>query len=143
MVAKGRSKEAFDHVNSLVKEEVFHTPRATMSTIVLAVSKTFIFELLNEDGEGIVEVIIGDKLRQVMDKFIVLFSPNIHNLVASFKHQPRNKRYIFNIFFLKANNGYCFNHDNYFPRQQNGKKMFPFKMFVHGNGRGYDLIKRM
>jgi hypothetical protein len=111
---------------------------------VLAISKTFFFEhLLNEDGEGLVEVLKGDKLHQVMDKFIVLSSPNICNLVASFKHQPRNKRYVTNIFILKAKNGYCFNHDNCFPRQQNGKKMFLFKMFMRGNSNGYDLIKRM
>jgi hypothetical protein len=45
--------------------------------------------LLNKDGEGQVEVLKGDKLHQVMDKFIVLSSPNVWNLAASFKHWPK------------------------------------------------------
>ncbi len=89
------------------------------------------------------EVLKGDKLRQMMDKFITLSSPNICNLVASFKHQPRNKRYVSNIFILKAKNGYYFNHDNCFPGQQNGKKKFLLKMSMRGNSSDYDLIKRM
>jgi hypothetical protein len=65
-------------VKSLVNEEVFRTSEVIVLTIALTTSKTFISEhLLNEDGEGIVEILKGDKLRQMMDKFIMLFSPNI------------------------------------------------------------------
>jgi hypothetical protein len=49
-----------------------------MLSIALAANKLFFFEhLLNEDGEGLVELLKINKLRQVMDKFIALFSPNI------------------------------------------------------------------
>jgi len=82
-LAKGRSRSFFDQVKSMVKEEMFHTPGANVSTIVLATSKTFLFEpLLNEDGQGPMEVLKGNKLHQLMDKFIVLSSPNVRNLVA-------------------------------------------------------------
>jgi hypothetical protein len=65
-----------------------HTPWATLLAIVLVASKCFLFEhLLNEDGEGPMEVLKGDKLHQVMDKFIALSSSNIWNLIISFKHQ--------------------------------------------------------
>jgi hypothetical protein len=58
-----------------------------MSTIPLATSKTFLSKhLLNEDGEGLMEVLKGDKLHLMMDKFIALSSPNVYNLVASFEH---------------------------------------------------------
>jgi hypothetical protein len=97
--------------------------------------------LLNEDREELVEILKGKKLHQVMDKFITLFSPNVRNLDASFKHQLGNIAYVFNILVLKVNNGYCFILDGCFPRQQIGEKMFLFKIFVHGNGSGYDLIK--
>jgi hypothetical protein len=61
---------------------------------VFAGSKTFLFEhLLNEDGEGLVEILKGNKLRQMMDKFIMLSSPNVRNLVAFFKHWLRNKQF--------------------------------------------------
>jgi hypothetical protein len=86
-MAKGHSRKVFDQVESLVREEVSHTPRAIMSTIALATSKTFLFKhLLNEDREGQGEVLKGEKLCQMMDKFITLSSPNVQNLVASFKH---------------------------------------------------------
>ncbi len=82
-LVEGRSRIFFDQVKSMVKEEVFHTLGANVSAIVLATSKTFLSEhLLNEDGQGPMEVLKGNKLRQLMDKFIVLSSPNVHNLVA-------------------------------------------------------------
>jgi len=106
------------------------------------VSKTFLSEhLLNEDGEGPMEVLKGNELCQVMDKFITLSSPNIWNLIASFKYRLGNKRYISGIFALKVNNDYCFIQDSCFLRQYNGKKMFMFKMSMHGKGSGYDLVK--
>jgi len=88
LVAKDRSKEIVVQVKSLVKEKMSHTPWATLSAIVLVVSKNFLFKhLSNEDGEGPMEVLKGDKLHQVMDKFIALSSFNIWNLIVSFKHQ--------------------------------------------------------
>jgi hypothetical protein len=62
-MAKGCSREVFEQVRSLVKEEASSTPRVIMSTIVLVASKIFLSEyLLNEDDK---EVLKGDKLRQV------------------------------------------------------------------------------
>jgi hypothetical protein len=57
--------------------------------------------LFNEDGEGLVEFLKGNKLHEVMDKFTTLCSPNIRNLVALFKHHSDNKGYIDNILALK------------------------------------------
>ncbi len=73
----------------------------------------------------------------------MLSSPNIWNLIASFNHWPRNRRYISNILTFKANSGYYFIQDNYFIGQQIGKKMFMFKMSMHGDGSDCDLIKQM
>jgi hypothetical protein len=84
-MAKGRSREMFKQVKSLIQEEAFHTLGVTMLAIALATSKTFLLEyLLNKDRQRLVEVLKGDKLRQVMDKFIALFSPNVWNLITSF-----------------------------------------------------------
>jgi len=72
--------------------EVSHSPSTKTSTITMATSKTFLAEhLLNEDGEGLVKFFKNDKLHYVMDKFMTLCSPNIKNLVASFKHHPKEK----------------------------------------------------
>jgi hypothetical protein len=86
-MVEGHSRKVFEQVKSLVEEEVSCTLGATASAITLATSKTFLLEHLpKEDGQGLVEVLKGDKLWQVMDKFLALSSPNVWNLVASFKH---------------------------------------------------------
>jgi len=86
-MVEGHSKKVLDQVKSMVEEEASRTLGATTSAIPLTTSKTFLLKhLLNEDGEGLVEVLKDDKLCQVMDKFIALSSPNVHNLVTSFKH---------------------------------------------------------
>jgi len=55
-----------EQVKSLVEGEVFHTPRLIVLAIALVVNKTFLSEhLLNEDGQGLMEVLKGDKLCQV------------------------------------------------------------------------------
>jgi hypothetical protein len=134
----------FKQIESLVEEEASRTPRATMLAIALAISKTSLSEyLLNEDGQVLVEVLKGDKLCQVMDKFIVLFSPYVWNLVASFKYRLGDIGYISSILAFKTNNGYCYIQDSCFPRQQLGDKLLMFKMSMHGNGSGYDLVKQM
>jgi hypothetical protein len=70
------------------------------------------------------------------------YNVNVQNLVASFKHRSRNKRYIYNIFTLKANNGYSYIQDNCFLGQETGKNVFLF-MCMHGDGSGCDLVKWM
>jgi hypothetical protein len=88
LVVKGHSREIVVQVKSLVKEKMSHTPWATPSTIVLVASNFFLSKhLLNEDGKGLMEVLKGANLHQVMDKFIALSSFNIWNLIVSFKHQ--------------------------------------------------------
>jgi hypothetical protein len=41
-MVEGHSKEVFEQIKSLVKEEAFCTPRIIVSTIALAINKTFI-----------------------------------------------------------------------------------------------------
>jgi hypothetical protein len=56
-------------------------------TITLNASKAFLaHHLFNEDGEGLVEILQGEKLDKVINKFQPLCSPNIQNLIAFFKH---------------------------------------------------------
>ncbi len=77
-MAEGHSKEKFEQVKSLVEHKVFCAPRATTSAIALVANNYFFSKhLLNEDGEGLIEVLKGNKLHQMMDMFIVLFLPNV------------------------------------------------------------------
>jgi hypothetical protein len=57
--------------------------------------------LFNGLGEALMEFLKGNKLHQVMDKFMTLCCPNIRNLAALFKHHLDNKGYIDNILTLK------------------------------------------
>jgi len=74
---------------------------------------------------------------------ITLFLPNIQILVASFKHWLGNKQYVYNILAFKVNNGYDYTQDSCFLGQQTKEKMFLFKIFVHGDGSGSDLMQWM
>jgi hypothetical protein len=97
-MVEGHYRENFKQIKSLVEHKVSWTPRATTSTIALVVNNLFFSKhLLNEDGEGLVEVLKGNKLHQMMDMFIALFLPNVWNFLAPFKHRPRNRWYIFSI----------------------------------------------
>jgi len=78
--------------------------------------------LSNDNGEGPMEFLKGDKLHQVMDKFTTLCFPNIRNLVTLFKHHLDNKRYIDNILALKFRSVYDYIHDNSFPKKTFAKK---------------------
>jgi hypothetical protein len=54
----------------LVKGQVSHTPDAKISTIALNASKAFLaHHLFNESGKGPMEILQGEKLDKVMDKF--------------------------------------------------------------------------
>jgi hypothetical protein len=51
----------------MVVKKVLCTPIATSSVISLVVNKTFLFDhLFNEDGQGTIELLKGDKLIQAM-----------------------------------------------------------------------------
>jgi hypothetical protein len=73
-------------------------------TIALNVIKSFLaHHLFNEDGEGLVEILQGEKLDKVINKFQPLCSPKIQNLIASFKHNANSKDPMDNILFKLKN----------------------------------------
>jgi hypothetical protein len=83
-VANGRCKKVILQVSLLFEEEVSHTPFVTNFAIDLIKSKTFLFvNLLIEDGDGLVELLQGQKLNELMDKFVEFYFPNIRNLISS------------------------------------------------------------
>jgi hypothetical protein len=78
----------------------------------------FLFvHLLKKDGDNPMELLWGDKLNQVMDKFVKLYYPNIRNLMSSLKHHSKSQAYLPNILTFKYKNGYAYIQDNYFPSQ--------------------------
>ncbi len=63
-------KESLEEIKVLVEGQVFHTLDGKIFVISLNASKTFLaHHLFNENGEGHVEILQGEKLHKVMDKF--------------------------------------------------------------------------
>lgn len=59
----------------------------------------------NNNSGNNMELVKGEQLKHIQDKFIEMNSPNVHNLVTSFKHHPRGD-YINNILELKFRSHY-------------------------------------
>jgi hypothetical protein len=78
LVAKGMCKEALEEIKVLVEGQVSCTPNAKIFAIALNASNAFLaHHLLDENGEGPLEILQGEKLDKVMDKFQTFYSPNI------------------------------------------------------------------
>jgi hypothetical protein len=102
---------------------------STSFAITLVVNKTFLYHhLFNENGEGPIELLKGEKFDQTMSKFAPLFSFNIQNLIASFKHRFKNMSSIDCIIMLKAFSPSNYIQNNCFPRQQFAQKVYLFKI---------------
>jgi hypothetical protein len=56
----------------VVVEKVFRMPNFTSFAITLIVNKTFLYHLFNENGEGPIELLKGEKFNQTMSTFAPL-----------------------------------------------------------------------
>jgi len=73
-VVNGRCKEVVLQIKFLLEEEVSRTPFITNFVITLAASKMILLvHLLIEDEDSLVELLWGEKLNQVMDKFVEFY----------------------------------------------------------------------
>jgi len=102
LVADGKCKEFLEKTRRLNAKEVNCTLNVKMFAISLSAIKTFLARhLLDNCSNGKVELFKGEQLEQIQDKFYELSSPNIRNLIASFKH-CLGGGYIDNILELKS-----------------------------------------
>jgi hypothetical protein len=91
----------------MVANEVYHTPTATILAIILSTNKNFFFHhFFNKDGIGPIELLKGEKLNQMLLKFVPLCSLRVCNLITSLKHRPSNFSFVDCILKLKAMFGY-------------------------------------
>jgi hypothetical protein len=108
LVAYGRCREDVDESKKLIEEEVNQTPKAKIFAISLKANKSFLAKhLFNDNSDDSTEVLKGHQFKEIQNKFIVLSSLNVCNLVASFKHHSGGG-YIDNILELKSKNHYDF-----------------------------------
>ncbi len=124
----------------LIIEEVNRTHDAKIFAILLGANKNFLAtHLFAESGDGLMELLKGEQLEKIQDKFFEMSLPNIHNLVLSFKHRSGHG-YIDSILELKFKNCYEYIQECNFPRQVVGQKVFIFKMSINGAGSGASLV---
>jgi len=89
-VTDGKCWELVEEPRRLITKEVDHTFDTKIFSISLNVSKTFLASYLFDDySNGIMELLKGEQLEHIQDKFCELSFPNVRNLVASFKHHSR------------------------------------------------------
>ena len=140
-IAKGTYRDCAREISELIGEQVAKTPTATNSTIALFASKEFLTNHLFHHGEGEKEILKGEEMEEVMDRFQMLSSPSIQNVISSFRSNNHGG-VIDNIMTMKRESKFKFIHDNVFPGQ--GKeKVYVFKMLMEGPESGVDLIRRM
>ncbi len=141
-IVDNKCRKSFHEMKNMVIDEVCCMPTAITLAIILFVNKTFIFcHLFNEDGKGLVELLKGEKLDQMLLKFFPLCSNAIHDLIASLKHCPSNSDSIDYILKLKALFSYDYVLNNYFPSQQGGLKVYLFKMSINVATFRFDLVR--
>jgi len=81
-------------------------------------------------------------LEQIQDKLCEFSSPNVCNVVVSFKHHSGGG-YIDNILELESKSWYDYIQECYFSGQVHGQKVFMFKMSINGVESGISLITQM
>jgi hypothetical protein len=141
-VAEGQCRETMETVTELIAQEVAKTPSAKNSAIALAASKEFLETFLIHNGDGPKEMLREEALEKVMDKFQLLSSPSVRNIIATYRDKLKGAGEIDRILTMKSHAKIEFIHDSVFPGQ--GKdKVYLFKMLVDGPGSGVDLVRRM
>jgi hypothetical protein len=87
VIANRKCRKSIKETKILIERVVIHTLDAKISTISLSANKSFFYKhFFNDSNDGTIELLHGEGLEHIQDKFIELNSSNIHNLVASFKH---------------------------------------------------------
>jgi hypothetical protein len=126
-VANGVCHKSVERITDILSQEVNKTPIAKNSAITLASSKEFLAsEIFGLDGQPSTTPLRGDALVAVMEKFRILSSPNIQNVISTFCPSV-NAGPIDNIFALKMKSPYAYIQDSVFPGQGE-KKVYLFKM---------------
>jgi hypothetical protein len=106
LIVDGKCWEFVKEIRRLIVEEVDHTLDVKIYAISLSVNKTFLASyLLDDSSDDIVEFFKGEYLEHILDKLCEFSSPNVCNLVVSFKCHSGGG-YIDNILELKSKRRY-------------------------------------
>jgi hypothetical protein len=120
---------------------VSKTSTTKNSAIVLAASKEFLDGYYFHSGPGPKKILWHKALEDVLDKFEILSSPNLRNIISSSRNNGKGG--FFNSIMSMIRHSIIEHiHSNVFPGQKK-EKVYVFKMLVERLGSNVDLIKRM
>jgi hypothetical protein len=140
-ISDGICQETLDMISGLIAQEVSKTPTTRNSAIAMAASKEFLDKYLIHSGPGSKKMLRGQELKDVLDKFEHLSSPNLRNTILLCRSGGKRGAYD-NIMAMKTYTTIEYILANVFLGQ--GKdKVYVFKMLEDGPGSGVDLVKRM
>jgi len=142
-VKTGDYRDSIEHTSNLIIEQVDWTPTATNSFIVLEATKELLRPLLLAvDGE-VQKTLELPELLPLFDCCKHLTSPNVRNIVSSFRYM-RRFGVMDSITQLRGSSNWSFVQKNLFPGQgSDTDKVFVFKMSEVGPRSGVDLVKCM
>ena len=142
-VKVGDYRESRKKIDALIEKHVERTPQATVSKIVMEVSKDLLGEYLIRDENDPPTVLSLNKLEPVFDSCKELNSPSLRNRVYTFKYL-RRFGVMDGITKLRGLSNWAYIQRNMFPGQGDDfDKVFIFKMSEVGPGSGVDLVRRM
>jgi hypothetical protein len=101
-----KCRDFLNKIRRLIAKEIVHMPNVKTLIMSFIFSSTFLVRHLFDDcSVGTTKLLKGEQLRRIHDGFYELSSPNVHNLVVSFKH-CLGGGYIDNILELKSKSCY-------------------------------------
>ena len=140
-VAKGDCRDAMDQIRDEIKSQVAKTPTAKASAIGIAVGKELLMKgLIDEAGDG--RIFSECELDSVFEKWSVLSTSIVDNLIHDAKVSLGGGGYVDSILKLKKGSKYDYIQDSWFPGQ-GSDLTYLFKMSTTGSGSGVDLARRM
>ena len=140
-ISNGICRETLDAISSLIAQEVSKTPTTKNSAIAMAASKEFLNKYFIHSGPGPKKMLRGQELKDVLDKFEHLSSPNLRNTILLFRSGGKGGAYG-NIMAIKRYTMIEYIQGNVFLGQDKDK-VYVFKMLEDGPGSSVDLVKRM
>jgi hypothetical protein len=139
----GEDQEIKERTHKLIEEQVYRTPKATTSAIVMEASKELVGGLLIDPEGAPVRKYELEELVPILEKCKYMSSPKIKNDVSAFRY-IRRFGVMDGIAALRGCSHWAYVQENKFPGQgSDSDKVFVFKMSEVGPGSGVYLVRRM
>jgi hypothetical protein len=138
-ISDGICRETLDTIFGLIAQKVSKTPTTKTSAIAMVASKEFLDKNLIHSDFRPKKMLWGQELKDILDKFEYLSSPNLRNTI-SLSRSGGMRGAFDSIMTMQRYTRIKYIHANVFPSQSKDK-VYVSKMLVDGPGSGVDLVK--